>query len=318
MIMRCRLLVSLMTNFLEEMSTPAFDLSKYAVELAHTKSETSYDDLAVEDADRKLWQEFLENGSRVLSPYGINLEHELLKHDIMCAMAQGGKTSLLKPLHVGSKPAGAYVAVSGRMRWLGRLLGESLRSGFVALRLNYPTLPMISAQECDESEKNEETIESQAEDSKDEFECCFNERYCFPDDPNIECPHSSRISIVEAEILRINETLKKFEKLQIGVDQEFVKLYTGPFPPNFDEERIRKGFSGKLFEVCPFFSCMSMFLGFNLSRVEVVTARFGRKIAFVTLQKTLADDLIKKYNGKSCSFGVLKVELKTSPKRKSE
>ena len=279
MIMRCRLLVSLMTNFLEEMSTPAFDLSKYAVELAHTKSETSYDDLAVEDADRKLWQEFLENGSRVLSPYGINLEHELLKHDIMCAMAQGGKTSLLKPLHVGSKPAGAYVAVSGRMRWLGRLLGESLRSGFVALRLNYPTLPMISAEECDESEKNEETIESQAEDSKDEFECCFNERYCFPDDPNIECPHSSRISIVEAEILRINETLKNF---------------------------------ALFFRACP------CFLGFNLSRVEVVTARFGRKIAFVTLQKPLADELIKKYNGKSCSFGVLKVELKTSPKRKSE
>ena len=63
---------------------------------------------------------------------------------------------------------------------------------------------------------------------------------------------------------------------------------------------------------------MSMFLGFNLSRVEVVTARFGRKIAFVTLQKPLADELIKKYNGKSCSFGVLKVELKTSPKRRSE
>lgn len=81
----------------------------------------------------------------------------------------------------------------------------------------------------------------------------------FSDDPNIECPHSSRISIVEEEILRINETLKNFEKLQIGVDQELVKLYTGPFPPNFDEERIRKGFSGKLFEVCPFFPCMSMF-----------------------------------------------------------
>ena len=58
-------------------------------------------------------------------------------------------------------------------------------------------------------------------------------------------------------------------------------------------------------------------LGFNFSRVEVVTGRFGRKIAFVTLQRTLADDLILKYNGKPCSFGTLKVELKNSPKRKS-
>ena len=234
------------------MSSPVFDLSKYAIELAHAKPECSYDDLVVGEADRKLWQEFLVNGSSVLSPYGVSLEHELLKHDIMCAMAQTGKPSLLKPLHVGSKPAGAYVAVSGRMRWLGRLLGESLRNGFAALRLNYPQLPEISAEDCQESEKTTEletqgsgTSESQADDSKDVFECCFNEKYRFHDDPVIGCPHETRISFVEAEISRINEAIKRIERLHVGGDDELVKVYTGPFPPNFDEERIRKGFTGK-------------------------------------------------------------------------
>lgn len=286
-----------------DLTMSSFNLHLWATELATAGDEVVAESPgAANDQDREDWNDFLLKANEEIGPTGLDVQLEMLKIDCICAVHGGTRALLLSPVEIGCKVVDKVIYVTGKMRVLGRIISSSIRTGWSKLLLSYPHIVNISLRELEQ----------------ENFSCIFDENMRFADDPNSRRCMADRLSTLEDTVAQLQKSVATLEKQGRGgeADENTLRLYAGPFPIEYDESHVRRGFEGRCLRKNFFhlFAC----IGYNILQLEVVANKFkSKKSAFMTLIATEAERLISRFNGEVFSFGRLTVEpTRFGPKRK--